>query len=79
MKMLMKKISKILGLTAVVIISLMNYSCDKFLNPEQDLTITEDSLYGDWYEYRSIEMGMYALQQQLVEQQEHQLMVLLMF
>lgn len=43
-------------------------SCEKFLNPDQELDITEDRLYDDWYEYRSIEMGLYGLQQQLVEQ-----------
>ncbi len=43
-------------------------SCEKFLNPEQELNITEDKLFDDWYEYRSIAMGMYGLQQQLVEQ-----------
>jgi len=43
-------------------------SCERFLNPEQELDITEDRLYSDWYEYRSIEMGLYGLQQQLVEQ-----------
>lgn len=43
-------------------------SCEKFLNPEQELRIEEDKLYKDWYEYRAVEMGMYALQQELVEQ-----------
>jgi len=43
-------------------------SCEKFLNPEQELRIEEENLYKDWYEYRSVEMGMYALQQKLVEQ-----------
>ena len=43
-------------------------SCEKFLNPDQEIYITEDRLYQDWYEYRSVEMGMYALQQDLVEQ-----------
>ncbi|MFN8208928.1 MAG: RagB/SusD family nutrient uptake outer membrane protein [Bacteroidales bacterium] len=43
-------------------------SCDSFLNPDQELNITEDKLFDDWYEYRSAEMGMYALQQNLVEQ-----------
>jgi tetratricopeptide (TPR) repeat protein len=50
-----------------VFISLFT-SCEKFLNPEQELYITEDQLYQDWYEYRSVEMGMYGLQQNLVEQ-----------
>jgi len=43
-------------------------SCEKFLTPDQELYVTEDRLYKDWYEYRSVEMGMYALQQDLVEQ-----------
>ncbi len=43
-------------------------SCDKFLDPEQELRITQDKLFDDWYEYRSVEMGLYGLQQQLVEQ-----------
>ena len=46
----------------------MATSCEKFLNPEQELNITEDKLFGDWYEYRSVEMGLYGLQQKLVEQ-----------
>lgn len=43
-------------------------SCKDFLNPSQDLNITEDKLFDDWYEYRSIAMGLYGLQQKLVEQ-----------
>jgi hypothetical protein len=48
--------------------TLLLYSCEKFLNPDQELHITEDRLYDDWYEYRSVEMGLYAIQQDLVEQ-----------
>jgi hypothetical protein len=43
-------------------------SCKDFLNPEQEVNITEDKLFDDWYEYRSAEMGLYGLQQELVEQ-----------
>jgi hypothetical protein len=43
-------------------------SCEKFFDPDQELDITEDRLYDDWYEYRSVEMGLYGLQQNLVEQ-----------
>lgn len=43
-------------------------SCEDFFEPEQQLDITESKLFDDWYEYRSIEMGMYGLQQKLVEQ-----------
>jgi len=47
---------------------MMNTSCSDFFNPDQEIGITEDKLFDDWYEYRSAEMGMYALQQELVEQ-----------
>lgn len=43
-------------------------SCKDFLNPDQDLNITKDQVYQDWYEYRSMAMGLYGLQQNLVEQ-----------
>ncbi|MBL7110517.1 MAG: RagB/SusD family nutrient uptake outer membrane protein [Bacteroidales bacterium] len=52
----------------ILIPVLFFYSCVDFLNPEQELDIVEDQLFDDWYEYRSIEMGLYGLQQQLVEQ-----------
>jgi starch-binding outer membrane protein, SusD/RagB family len=42
--------------------------CEKFLTVEQDTTLTDDILFNDWYEYRSAAMGLYALQQDLVEQ-----------
>lgn len=43
-------------------------SCKDFFDPDQKLKITEDNLYIDWYEYRSVAMGMYSVQQELVEQ-----------
>lgn len=43
-------------------------SCKDFLNPDQDLNITKDKLFDDWYEYRAVAMGLYGLQQKLVEQ-----------
>jgi len=51
-----------------VAIAFLLSSCENFLNPEQELYIMEDKLFDDWYEYRAVEMGMYALQQDLVEQ-----------
>jgi hypothetical protein len=54
-------------LSVIASIALLS-SCEDFLDPEQELSITEDKLYSDWYEYRAIEMGLYGLQQQLVEQ-----------
>lgn len=69
MTIAMRKINRniqVWGFLAVLLLSLN--SCQEFLNPDQELHITEDQMFDDWYEYRSAEMGMYALQQQLVEQ-----------
>lgn len=65
----MKKIRQYIVYGSFLVLSGISFSsCEKFLNPEQELNITEDKLFNDWYEYRSIEMGLYGLQQKLVEQ-----------
>lgn len=43
-------------------------SCEDFLDPDQEIHITEEDLFGDWYEYRAVAMGLYGLQKELVEQ-----------
>ena len=43
-------------------------SCEKFINPDQELIIESENMFKDWMEYRSAEMGLYALMQNLVEQ-----------
>ena len=58
---------------SVIILSLLMSvvflpSCKNFLNPTQELNITKDKLFKDYYEYRSVSMGLYGLQQKLVEQ-----------
>ncbi len=62
----LKKYLPIIFLLAVPFLFLN--SCKEFLDPEQDINLTEDKIYDDWYEYRSVAMGMYGIQQQLVEQ-----------
>ena len=62
----LKKYSVIIG--SFIISLLLFSSCKDFLNPDQELNITEDKLFDDWYEYRSVAMGMYAAQADLVEQ-----------
>ncbi len=65
----MKKQNKYIPLVLILVaFSLIFNSCKDFLEPEQDIHLTEDKIYDDWYEYRSVAMGMYGLQQQLVEQ-----------
>jgi hypothetical protein len=68
----MKMFKVIKNSPATIIFTLIVFmflsSCEKFFNPDQGLNITEDQLFDDWYEYRSTEMGLYGLQQKLVEQ-----------
>lgn len=65
----MKKIFKYQYFVFSVVLAIVLFSsCKKFYNVDQDLNITESNLYGDWYEYRSAAMGLYGLQQTLVEQ-----------
>lgn len=62
----LKKYSVIL--MAILVTGLLFSSCKDFLNPDQELALTEDDMFTDWYEYRSAELGMYSIQQDLVEQ-----------
>jgi tetratricopeptide (TPR) repeat protein len=65
----MKNYNKYTKIIFALLISIIAFSsCKDFLNPEQELNITEDKLFDDWYEYRSIEMGLYGIQAKLVEQ-----------
>ena len=43
-------------------------SCEEFFNPDQGLVVDERAYFQDWNEYRAAELGLYALQQELVEQ-----------
>ena len=43
-------------------------SCEKFFDPDQDIVLKEDNFFKDWYDYRSAELGLYGLQQELAEQ-----------
>ena len=66
---LMKNNRKYIGFFFLLTCSVWLFSsCKEFLNPVQEIEITEDKLYKDWYEYRSVAMGMYGVQQELVEQ-----------
>jgi starch-binding outer membrane protein, SusD/RagB family len=65
----MRKLIKYTLLITIVSVTLFSQnSCKDFLNPEQQLNITQDQLFDDWYEYRAVAMGLYGLQQKLVEQ-----------
>lgn len=65
----MRNFKKYSVVAVAFLVSVMLFnSCKDFLNPEQEINITEDKLYDDWYEYRSIEMGLYGIQSRLVEQ-----------
>lgn len=42
--------------------------CEDFLFPNQELVREKEEMYRNWEDYRSAEMGLYALQQNLMEQ-----------
>ena len=51
-----------------IIALLLLVSCEKFFDPEQGLIVDENEFFSDWNEYRAAELGLYALQQELVTQ-----------
>lgn len=65
---MLKKSKYSVILIAVVLALGILPSCSDFLNPDQDLNVTQEQLFDDWYEYRAVAMGLYGLQQDLVEQ-----------
>lgn len=68
MKIMCKNLRYSVVIISVLISLMFLPSCKDLLNPEQDLNLTQDQLFDDYYEYRAGAMGLYGLQQQLVEQ-----------
>jgi len=65
----MRNYNKYTAFIGIFLLSLILFSsCKDFLDPDQEINITKDKLYDDWYEYRSIIMGLYGIQADLVEQ-----------
>lgn len=52
----------------MILILVLSTSCEDFFHPDQSLTIPESELPGDEVELRSMSLGLYAIQQDLVEQ-----------
>lgn len=44
------------------------YSCEEFFEPDQELVVRSDEFFKEWSEYRAASMGLYSMQQELVEQ-----------
>lgn len=64
----MKISEKYIQLLLVLIPMFIITSCKDFFNPDQEIRVTEDQIFKDWFEFRSAELGMYAIQQKLTEQ-----------
>ena len=47
---------------------LVTGSCEEFLEPDAEFVLDEDQLFAEWSDFRSAEMGLYSIQQDLVEQ-----------
>lgn len=65
---IIKEKNRITIISLLISLVLTTGSCEKFFNPDQELIVRSESFYKDWSEYRSAGMGLYALQQQLVDQ-----------
>lgn len=68
MKIMRKNLRYSIAVLTVMVSLMVIPSCKDFLNPDQELNIRKDQLFDDWYEYRAVAMGLYGLQQKLVEQ-----------
>lgn len=63
------KIFKSLSISLIITLSLSSiYSCKDFFDPELQSVIKSEDFFNDWTDFRSAEMGLYSLQQQLVDQ-----------
>ncbi len=52
----------------LLLVLVITTGCDDFLNPSQDLVLKESNVPADEVELRSLSLGLYKLQQDLVEQ-----------
>lgn len=52
----------------ILLLLVVSTACDDFLNPEQGLVLPESDVPSDEVELRSVSLGLYSLQQDLVEQ-----------
>ena len=64
----MKRYTSFLLILHFAILAVILGSCEKFFDPEQNLVVKKEDFFKDWSEYRAAEMGLYALQQDLVDQ-----------
>lgn len=53
---------------AIILLSLLLSACEEFFNPGLEMVIEEDDFFKEWADFRSASMGLYALQQDLVDQ-----------
>lgn len=67
MKMTIKTRLRLIPITIAITVIGLN-ACEEFFNPDQALILKEDNFHKNWYEYRAAEMGLYSLQQKLVDQ-----------
>ena len=51
-----------------LILFVITTGCEDFLNPDQGLVLPESQVPADEVELRSISLGLYSIQQKLVEQ-----------
>jgi starch-binding outer membrane protein, SusD/RagB family len=55
---MLKKLKYFVSVVAILVALVVVPSCTDFLNPDQDLNVTQEQLFDDWYEYRSVADGL---------------------
>ena len=64
---MMTGLKRVFFLKAILLVFFLG-SCERLFDPEQGLIIESEEFFRDWSEYRAAEMGLYSLQQLLVDQ-----------
>jgi starch-binding outer membrane protein, SusD/RagB family len=62
------KLNRIILIGFVLLATTFLISCEDFMLPESENILLEEDAFSDWAEFRAANMGLYALQQDLVEQ-----------
>lgn len=52
----------------IMVLLILFGSCESFLEPDAEIVIEENKLFKEWTDFRAAEMGLYSIQQDLVEQ-----------
>ena len=62
------RVNKIINIGLALLATFFILACEDFILPESENILLDDDAFSDWSEFRAANMGLYAIQQDLVEQ-----------